>query len=511
MRSTKRRRESMPWAAGSIPKFPATTSIRASRGSPERKLGSNGRVSGPSAQVTQSRSFDREESPTSPVFASEDTVVPGLRYTDLREVLQYVINDSLKVGGRPESATAQENEGGAIIEVKTKSPSGEEYVKNIEWMVDQGVPETILSRWSPVIYRRLATNSIIVDEKDLAKTISCIVLNAVKFTDVGTITLRAKLSQNSRYIVITVKDTGPGIPSAFLPYLFKPFSREDVSLSRQTEGLGLGLMVAKGLARKLGGDLYCLRSDVSGPEKGSEFEMRVPLRPGEICSRPGTPYGSPTIRSRTSVDSGVAQSDVTRPPTPPITSEQSKQRETPSTPPTMVEPLPHLHIPPPLPQSESPRKLNGNPTPYKGVVRSTTAFDRNLSAKYPLTFLVVEDNRINRNLLVAMLKKLGYTAISQAYDGQDAVNQMKTVQHHGKEIDVVLMDLWMPLMDGYQAAEEILRMGKTPIILAVTADATHSALERAAKVGMRGSLSKPFMIHDLEKLITKYCAHRRVA
>ncbi|KAF2810349.1 uncharacterized protein BDZ99DRAFT_309890 [Mytilinidion resinicola] len=495
LRNMKRRRESTAWSAGSVPKFQATTSTT-SRTSPDRKIDSKGLSFDPSAdastaQVVPAPSFDREEFPKSPVFASEDTVIPGLRYTDLREVIQYVITDSLKVGGRPESVTSQELKGGAIIEVKTKSPSGQENVKNIEWLVDGDVPDTIL-----------------IDEKDLAKTISCIVLNAVKFTDVGTITLRAKLSQNSRYIVITVQDTGPGIPSAFLPYLFKPFSREDVSLSRQTEGLGLGLMVAKGLARKLGGDLYCLRSDVSGPAKGSEFEMRVPLRPGEICSRPGTPSGSPTTRSRRSVDLGVAERNSIRPPTPPIIPEKMN---TPSTP-KIVGPLHHLHIPSPPLQMESPRSrnMNGHPAAFKGITRSTTSFDRKLCDKYPLNFLVVEDNRINRNLLVAMLKKLGYKDISQAYDGHDAVNQMKIERQHGKEIDVILMDLWMPLMDGYQAAEEIFRMGKHPIILAVTADATHSALDRAAKVGMKGSLSKPFMILDLEKLITKYCAHRRV-
>ena len=142
---------------------------------------------------------------------------------------------------------------------------------------------------------------------------SCVFLNAVKFTERGKISVIATLSPKSRSIVINVTDTGPGIPLDFLPYLFKPFSREDDSLTRQKEGLGLGLLVAKGLARKIGGDLVCVRSDTNGPKRGSEFELRVPISTGESASRastplrPSTPYEQqpetqpvPTSRNRQS-------------------------------------------------------------------------------------------------------------------------------------------------------------------------------------------------------------------
>jgi signal transduction histidine kinase len=205
-------------------------------------------------------SLGKCDSTTSPIFASEHSKVPGLRHTNLREVLQYVINDALKVGGRPDSAIAEATDTGERIEVRTRSSNGEAHTKWIEWTVSADVPQTI-----------------VIDERDLAKMVSCLALNAIKFTQDGSITLRATLSAKGRYIVINIKDTGSGIPAAFLPNLFKPFSREDDSMTRQSEGLGLGLMVAKGIARKLGGDLFCLRSHVSGPGRGSEFEMRVPL------------------------------------------------------------------------------------------------------------------------------------------------------------------------------------------------------------------------------------------
>ncbi|KAL2350710.1 hypothetical protein BJ546DRAFT_856649 [Cryomyces antarcticus] len=412
-------------------------------------------------------------------FGTERVVAPGLRHTALRDLLQYVVNESLKVGGRPESAVAQEIEGGEIIEVRNKSPSGDAKAKIIDWSVDPSVPESIL-----------------VDEKDLAKLISCVFLNAIKFTDQGRITLRARLSPKGRYIIINVKDTGPGIPAAFLPNLFKPFSREDDSLTRRSEGLGLGLLVAKGLSRKLGGNLLCVRADTSGPNRGSEFEIRVPMTPGELASRPCSPFGSPvpSVKARKSTISPDRS-----PPRAPL------RRSLSPTQPVAPTPL--------YPDFPSRR------TSLSGQSRRTSTripldFDRNLSKKHPLTFLVAEDNKINRKLLVSMLGKFGYKTIHEAYDGVEAVRQMAIERAKGQEIDVVLMDLWMPFMDGYQATERILSMdtngNRKPTVLAVTADVTDGALEKAAEVGMKGFMTKPYKLLDLERLILEYCATKEM-
>ena len=81
-------------------------------------------------------------------------------------------------------------------------------------------------------------------------------------------------------------------------------------------------------------------------------------------------------------------------------------------------------------------------------------------------------------------------------------------------IDVILMDLWMPYLDGFRAAESILRMselaerGRKPTILAVTADVTDAALDKAASSGMKGYVTKPFVSRDLVRLIRTYCAIR---
>ncbi|KAL9605127.1 MAG: hypothetical protein Q9219_000061 [cf. Caloplaca sp. 3 TL-2023] len=442
----------------------------------------------------------------------ESAATPGLRHTRVRELLHLIVNESLRVGGRPESAVAEDTDGGEIIEVRTRGSNGKVSSKVVEWSVDPQVPDTIY-----------------VDERDLAKLVSCVFLNAIKFTEQGKIKLKAALSPKSRYIIINVEDTGPGIPQAFLPYLFKAFSREDDSLTRQKEGLGLGLLVAKGIARRIGGDLLCIRSDTQGPRRGTEFELKVPITPSDTHSRTSSPSGSPTP-SRVSLDCPPALSSRA------WETKSSDRRRTPQTRPSPIstrttDPTSFPRATTPLrPTSLSRRNsvslTQGSPT--RRPSKKSYSIDRNLAKKYPLTFLVAEDNKINRRLLVNMLAKLGYSDVHEAHDGTEAVRQMSIDRQarNEKPIDVVLMDLWMPTMDGYEATQKILaldgkRRGLTPscgeedgkglkkpgvTILAVSADVTDSALERASEVGMEGFMTKPYKLMDLERLIVEYCA-----
>lgn len=354
---------------------------------------------------------------------------------------------------------------------------------------------------------------------------SCVFLNAIKFTEAGRVTLTANLSPKSRFIVVLIRDTGPGIPQGFLPYLFKPFSREDDSLTRQKDGLGLGLLVAKGLARRIGGDLICVRSDTVGSQRGSEFELRVPIAPAEMSSRPSTPS-----RITTPIDGPLFAPTGVSPrgrAVSPLERRRTSRTRTPTNAKTS-DPAPFV-IPssPLLPSSLSRRNSLSQVPMRRGSVKKAPTFDRYLAQKYPLTFLVAEDNKINRKLLVSMLSKLGYATIYEAFDGAEAVRQMALdrAARGEREIDVVLMDLWMPSMDGYEATEKILAMHKYRkaemsmsedqngqeqvtkgvTVLAVSADVTDEALERAKAVGMEGFMTKPYKLRDLERLIVEYC------
>ncbi|RMD42177.1 hypothetical protein DV735_g2926, partial [Chaetothyriales sp. CBS 134920] len=311
------------------------------------------------------------ESPSPPVEGvprlstdDEPSALPSVKYCSMRELIPAIIQESLQVGDRPDSAISEPTDLGAKIEVQSRSSNGDLCQKTIEWSVETDVPEILC-----------------VEERDISKLISAVILNAVKFTETGTISLGVKLAPSKKSLVIDCLDTGVGIPEDFQPQLFKPFSREDDSITRSREGLGLGLLVAKGLSRRLGGDLTLVRSEVDGPRRGSHFE--------------------------------------------------------------------------------------------------------------------IQDNKINRKLLVSMLGKLGYTDVHEAFDGKEAVRIMRELYQKSRK---------RRLGSSTQAQGTIGLTLNPPIILAVSADVTDSALDRATRIGMQGFMTKPYKLRDLQRLITEFCS-----
>lgn len=415
------------------------------------------------------------------------------RAANVRAVLQYVINEGLKTGGRPDFVTSTPTENGEVIEVRSRVSDGTVSQKHIRWSVDQSLPALLN-----------------YDEKDFSKLVSCVVLNAIKFTNGidGHIVVHAQLGNQGRYISIKIRDNGPGIPIDFLPKLFKPFSQENGSITRQSDGLGLGLMVAKGISRKLGGDLMCIRTETDSSNHGCEFEIKLPLSSGDVISRSSSPCGSPHMQKQ-----GNDVPELERRSSPPLSNGITPRRENHcgtgaySAPSNSSDTSNDYAVPPKRPSLGKLHRSNG-------LIRAASNFeiDRNLAAKYPLRLLVAEDNKINRKLLISMLAKFGYRDVLEAYDGAEAVRQMTSQAAVGGHIDVILMDLWMPGMDGYEATERILSMNWAsnhhPTVLAVTADVTDGALERAAQVGMRGFMTKPYKLQDLQRLITEYCVGR---
>jgi len=106
--------------------------------------------------------------------------------------------------------------------------------------------------------------------------------NAVKFTARGSIVVSVRidslLSADPQWIVLSVTDTGIGIPESVQSQLFQPFTQADVSIARQYGGSGLGLAVCRQLAELLGGTIR-FRSTLG---MGSTFEVRLPLRVATI-------------------------------------------------------------------------------------------------------------------------------------------------------------------------------------------------------------------------------------
>ncbi len=107
--------------------------------------------------------------------------------------------------------------------------------------------------------------------------------------------------------------------------------------------------------------------------------------------------------------------------------------------------------------------------------------------------LVVEDNRDNMTLITDILESLNYSVIP-AYDGQHGV-----LLAHSEQPNLILMDLSLPLMDGWTAAREIKQNEKLKVIpvIALTAHAMSGDRERALEAGCDDYVSKPINVPDL--------------
>lgn len=115
------------------------------------------------------------------------------------------------------------------------------------------------------------------------------------------------------------------------------------------------------------------------------------------------------------------------------------------------------------------------------------------------TVLLVEDQKFNLLVLKMMLEKLGITVIP-AKNGQEAVN----ICSENKNIDLILMDLKMPVMDGYKAMIEIKKMNPDMKIIAETAYALSEDRRKILDAGFDGYLPKPIKPEKLDELLNMY-------
>jgi two-component system, sensor histidine kinase and response regulator len=114
--------------------------------------------------------------------------------------------------------------------------------------------------------------------------------------------------------------------------------------------------------------------------------------------------------------------------------------------------------------------------------------------------LLVEDNEINQELAINILEEMGIN-LSIANNGQEALDKLET-----ENFDGILMDIQMPVMDGYTATREIRKQDrfKNLPIIAMTANVMKSDLDKATEVGMNAHIGKPFKMDEIVKILGKW-------
>jgi len=113
------------------------------------------------------------------------------------------------------------------------------------------------------------------DQKRVEQIIINLLMNAIKFTDHGKVSLSCTVS--GKTIVLSVADTGIGIEPVNMDKIFKPFQQVDTGLTRKHEGTGLGLSIVQKLVRQMGGKIT-VQSELG---KGSTFTLTLPLDQGD--------------------------------------------------------------------------------------------------------------------------------------------------------------------------------------------------------------------------------------
>ncbi|KAK5552303.1 Histidine kinase osmosensor [Exophiala xenobiotica] len=290
-----------------------------------------------------------------------------------------------------------------------------------------------------------------------------------------------------------VEDTGPGIPPDQQKKIFEPFVQGDLGLSKKYGGTGLGLSICAQLAALMGGDIS-LDSTVG---VGSKFTMRIPLR--YVSER--TPSLSSTHRSHSKASSIVGQTlhdtgDAPLHHNGSTTSLGSTRENSLADVPRIVG------FTQPYVAKESKKKESQEAKLNEMKKAENEAVQKGRRVRV----LVAEDNKVNQEVVLRMLRLEDVYDVTIAKDGQEAFDKVRESMHGGARFDLVFMDVQMPNLDGIQSTKLIREMGFSAPIVALTAFAEKSNEDECMASGMDYFLAKPIRRPALKQVLKKYCA-----
>ena len=318
---------------------------------------------------------------------------------------------------------------------------------------------------------------VVSDPLRLKQILLNVIGNAIKFTHRGSVSLFAEIRpaagpratdlHHIDDLHFLIRDTGIGLTETEMRKIFEPFAQADGSTRRKYGGTGLGLAIARQMARVMGGDVAIIASEVG---KGSVFEVTVNAKKPtteqisnenakrrKLSPRPALVTGiasTPLAQSRSGAD-GIAQGAQ---------------------------------------NAASLQESSGAPiagASAKGASNTSSAKPQPLAGK---KILVVDDVLDNRVLIERYLRASG-ASVGLATGGQEAIDKAAS-----SEWDVILMDIQMPKMDGYEATAQLRKAGFVRPIIALTAHAMKEELMRCVSAGCDSTLTKPV---SQEVLITK--------
>jgi signal transduction histidine kinase/CheY-like chemotaxis protein len=302
------------------------------------------------------------------------------------------------------------------------------------------------------------------DPTRLRQILINLVGNALKFTQAGSVTVTARLVKNAAgdaKLQFDVADTGIGMTADQIGRIFTPFTQADASCTRNYGGTGMGLAISRRLAQLLDGDITVR----SVPGEGSLFRLEI--------AAPGTSEAEPA--------GAVATSN--RPWAP------AHAARWPSA--AALSP----------PRS---RELLDAPTgETSAATRAVQLRDAATAELSDLRILLAEDGPDNRQLVGHVLRKAG-AVVALAENGREAVRSAREAEAAGRPFDVILMDMQMPLLDGYAATRELRAAGYSFPIIALTAHAMADDRRKCLEAGCDDYATKPVKCPDLVALLARH-------
>ncbi|MEX2369598.1 MAG: response regulator [Bacteroidales bacterium] len=401
---------------------------------------------------------------------------------------------------------------------------------------------------------------LIGDPFRLRQVISNLVSNAIKFTEKGRIEIQAELMENFNgriHLLFRVEDTGIGIPADKIDTIFGSYAQSRKSVSRKFGGTGLGTAISRQLVELMNGEIWVespSRISTGTDSPGSGFSFTIEVFSNEkiekqynfesiqqlnqvtvlFLSKESTPekdsiskllikfgvnvvtkiYQNSTMDAvlhhlavKKDVYNMVVISDKQNQDGFVIAGKLKEEG--------LIDKIPAVVV-----------SSNDTPGNYKvsrrlgidyyliepfeskevyDIIREVFPGIKDLGSitdtlntlPSDLSILVVEDNLINQKVAQSIFKNIGYE-IDLASNGAEAIKMVDANNY-----DIIFMDLHMPEVDGYEAAEYIRKKGlKTPII-AMSADSEDQRKAESVKAGMDEYLAKPARVETIKQLLIK--------